>query len=423
MNLLSTTLWSALATALRLGSGLIVAKMVALAGGPASLAVFGQFQNFLILITGISGALFQAGIVKYAAQHRDNNAELSGMLATAIKLSMMIALCGSLLMIIFHAQVAQLVLHQSNWSGLFLLAGFVLPMLVTNGISLAFLNGMGQIRHYLMLNALTALINMLTVVGLSLWMGIDGALYALCIGPILSGIVSVGYTVRTHGAVLVAAWRLKIDKVWVKHFSQFALMSITALITSTMLPMGIRNELALALSWQEAGYWQATWQLSGAYLGVITAGFSVYYLPKLSRLTVDKEIRQEMLTFYRSAMPIVLLLGGLVFVLRAPLLQLLYSDKFLPAAELVGWQITGDMFKIAAWVLSYMMVAKKMTAWFVGSEIIFASLIYLANIWLIPLLGVQAPVIIYACAYALYFGFIYLLIGRGFYLLKDAHVG
>lgn len=421
MNLLSTTLWSALATALRLGSGLVVAKMVALAGGPASLAVFGQFQNFLILITGISGVLLQSGIVKYSAENRDNQAELSSMLAAAIKLSAIIALLGSALMFLFHTEIANLVLHQSNWSGLFLLAGFVLPMLVTNGIALAFLNGMGQIRHYFMLNALTALINMLTVVAFSLWRGVDGALYALCIGPILSGMVSVGYTIRTHGAVLAAAWQKKIDLIWVKRLGQFALMAVTALLTTAMLPMGIRNELAVVVGWQDAGYWQAAWQLSGAYLGVITAGFSVYYLPKLARLTDEAEIRQEMLMFYRTAMPIVLLLGGLVFLLRTPLLQLLYSDKFLPAASLLGWQITGDMFKIASWVLSSMMVAKKMTSWFVGSEIAFASLIYFANLLLIPILGVQSPVIVYACAYILYFVFVYLLIGRSYYHHRVRH--
>lgn len=421
MNLLSTTLWSGLATALRLASGLVVAKMVAIAGGPAALAVFGQFQNFLVLMAGISGALFQSGIVKYVAEYRDNKDELAGILATAIKLSALVAFTGSIILLMFHHAIAELVLHQSGWSSLFLVTGIVLPLLVTNGTALALLNGMGQIRHYLMLNALTSFINMLAVVILSLWHGVEGALYGLLVGPILSGVVSVGYAVRIHGQVLTAARHKDIDRTWIKRLGQFAIMALTSLLTSALLPMGIRDELASQIGWQEAGYWQAVWQLSGAYLGVITAGFSVYYLPKLSQLTNELEIRREMIAFYKTAMPIVLLMGGAVYLLREPLLLLLYSEKFLPAAPLIAWQITGDMLKIASWVLSYMLVAKKMTAWYIGSELMFVGLMYVANHWAIPMLGIQAPVIVYAGMYAMYAAFAYALIGhRYLWLCKGA---
>jgi PST family polysaccharide transporter len=315
-------------------------------------------------------------------------------------------------LLFFHRTISELVLHQTAWVSVFLTTGIVLPLLVTNGIALAMLNGMGQIRHYLLLNALSSFINMLAVVALSLWNGVEGALYGMLVGPILSGVVSVGYAVRMHREILSVARHCNIDRAWIKRLGQFAIMALTSLLTSALLPMGIRDELAKQIGWQEAGYWQAVWQISGAYLGVITAGFAVYYLPKLSRLTQEEDIRQEMLAFYRTAMPIVLLTGGLVYLFREPLLLLLYSDKFLSAAPLFAWQIAGDMLKISSWVMSYMMVAKKMTAWFIGSELTFVGLMYLANIILIPMIGILSPVVVYASMYAVYAVFLYLLVGR-----------
>lgn len=412
MNLLSTSLWSGLSTVLRLASGLVVAKMIAVAGGPAALAVFGQFQSFLVLAAGISGTLFQSGIIKYAAEYREDESRLAAMLATVIKLSALTALIGSVILLIFHDLIAELVLHQSGWSTLFLMTGIVLPLLVTNGIALALLNGMGQIRHFLLLNALTAFINMLMVVILSSWHGVEGGLYALLIGPILSGIVSIGYALKIHGRVLITASRGKIDATWGKSHLQFALMALVSLATSALLPMGIRDLLVEQVGWQEAGYWQAVWQTSGAYLSVITAGFSVYYLPKLSRLTSEMEIRQEMLTFYKTAMPIVLLMGGCVYLLREPILLMLYSEKFLFAAPLFAWQIAGDMLKVSSWVLSYMLMAKKMTVWYISSELVFVGVAYMANFVLIPDIGVLSPVIVYTGLYAMYAVFIYFLIGR-----------
>lgn len=417
MNLLSTSFWSALATLLRLGSSLVVAKLVATTGGPTALAVFGQFMSFLVLITGVSGALIQSGVVKYAAEYRDSHDQLAGMLASAIKLSGSIALLGAFSLILFYQEVSNFILHQPGWSSLFLVTGIVLPLFVINSIALALLNGMGKTRQYLLLNAMTAFVNMLAVVVLSMLAGVEGALYGLLFGPMLACIVSAGYVFKYYGKLFSVAIRGDVQLEWVRRLFQFAAMALISMFTYALIPMAIRDELAKQVGWQEAGYWQAVWQVSGAYLGVITSGFTVYYLPKLSQLKNDEDIRLEMLCFYRTVMPFVLLMGGMVYLLREPVLLMLYSEKFLPSSPLFGWQVAGDMLKILSWVLSYMLIAKKMTAWFIGTELIFVLLTYVSNVILIPVIGIKAPVVVYAGMYALYAVFMYLLIGRR-YLYK-----
>ncbi len=64
-----------------------------------------------------------------------------------------------------------------------------------------------------------------------------------------------------------------------------------ALITSVTLPVAyvmMRNLLAAHYSWDEVGIWQGVSSISDAYLQFITASFSVYLLPTLSRLTVKR---------------------------------------------------------------------------------------------------------------------------------------
>jgi PST family polysaccharide transporter len=55
------------------------------------------------------------------------------------------------------------------------------------------------------------------------------------------------------------------------------------------------NRLAESLGWEQAGYWEAMWRISAAYLMLFTNTFAVYYLPKLSELKSASEIRAEIL--------------------------------------------------------------------------------------------------------------------------------
>ncbi len=67
-----------------------------------------------------------------------------------------------------------------------------------------------------------------------------------------------------------------------------------ALITSVTMPVAyvmMRNQLAAHYSWSDVGIWQGVSSISDAYLQFITASFSVYLLPTLSRLTENRTLR------------------------------------------------------------------------------------------------------------------------------------
>ena len=102
-------------------------------------------------------------------------------------------------------------------------------------------------------------------------------------------------------------------------------------------------------------------KLSSMYLMVITSSLGIYFLPKLSELKTDKELRKEILKAYKIILPI--LIVGLIFIyfLRAFVVGILFSSDFSPMISLFGYQLIGDFFKIAAWILAFNMVAKSMT--------------------------------------------------------------
>ena len=69
MTLIKTSILSAISTAIKIIAGFVSIKIVAVYIGPSGLALMGQFQNFISMMSGIAGAGVNSGVIKYTAEH------------------------------------------------------------------------------------------------------------------------------------------------------------------------------------------------------------------------------------------------------------------------------------------------------------------------------------------------------------------
>ncbi len=90
---------------------------------------------------------------------------------------------------------------------------------------------------------------------------------------------------------------------------KYGLMTMVSCLILPIVQIIIRNYLGTHLSWQEAGYWQGMMRISDAYLAVITATLSVYYLPTLSALQTKEEIKKEVILSYKTIFPAIIILS------------------------------------------------------------------------------------------------------------------
>ena len=76
-------------------------------------------------------------------------------------------------------------------------------------------------------------------------------------------------------------------------------MAFTSAATVPVSQMLLRGYVITEISATEAGWWEAMNRISNMYLMVITTSFSVYYLPRLSELTNNDELRHEIFKSYK----------------------------------------------------------------------------------------------------------------------------
>ena len=70
MTLIKTSVLSAIATIIKIISGFVINKVVAIYVGPSGLAIIGQLQNFMELIVTFSNGAITNGVVKYTAEYQ-----------------------------------------------------------------------------------------------------------------------------------------------------------------------------------------------------------------------------------------------------------------------------------------------------------------------------------------------------------------
>jgi PST family polysaccharide transporter len=204
----------------------------------------------------------------------------------------------------------------------------------------------------------------------------------------------------------------RMDKAVAKNLAKYTAMALTTAATVPLSHILIRNHLGQTLGWEAAGYWEAMWRLSGAYLMLVSTTLSVYYLPRFSELKTSAEIKKEIITGFRVIFPLVIIFSLLMYLLRNFIIEKLFSIEFLPMSELFFWQLIGDVLKIGSWLFAFVILGKSMTIVYISTEIFFASSFYVLASAFVSIFGLLGVSIAHALNYFLYLIVVFVIIYR-----------
>lgn len=417
MTLIKTSLLNAIAVGIRMITLLAINKVLAIYVGPTGYAALGQFQNAVQMITALASGAINTGVTKYTAEYQDDEATQRKVWQTAGTIALIGSFVLGVLVFIFRERLALVFLGDASFSSVFVWLAATLVLFVFNTLLLAILNGKKDIARYVLANiAGSALALCITVLMVMNW-GLFGALIALAVYQSLSFFATIFLCLKTPWF----RWRELIGRVDVKIAKSLCKYTAMALTTAATVPLShilIRNHLGQTLGWESAGYWEAMWRMSGAYLMLVSTTLSVYYLPRLSELKTGSEIRKEILSGYRVILPVAVACSVLVYLLRDFIIVTLFSAAFKPMEDLFFWQLIGDTLKIASWLFAFVMVSKAMTTLFIVSEVIFSFSFFFFTVLITDKVGFQGVAIAYALNYYIYLFIMAYLINRKIKLMK-----
>lgn len=402
MNLKSTALWSALATIISLANGFISVKFVAVIIGPSGVGLVGQLSNFNAILMTIALGGVSTGIIKYTAEFKDNIVELRKVWQTASSISLILIAVIAIGLILFHNLLSVHILHSNQYGSIFIVFAFSLFFYVANTFLLNILNGLHLIKRFTILNMINSCTGLIATLLLVNFLRLYGALLALVTVQSVTFLIIVTFVSRQEWFKLSNFFG-KIDRKYLRLLLAFTIMALVNLCVSPLSQMLIRGYLAGHTSWDIAGCWQGMQKISDSYLMIVYTALGTYYLPKLSATKCKEQIHTEIMNGYKLVMPFVIISATVIYLCRDLVIHILFAKSFGAMRDMFFWQLLGDCFKIASYLIAYLLASKSKVKLYIFINGAFGVISVLFAYLFISFYGADGAVKSFCLTYVLYF--------------------
>lgn len=372
--------------------GIIRMKVVAVLLGPGAVGLIGIYQNLMQTTATIASlGMESSGTRQIAAAESETSPKHSSVVRRAVSIGMYImALVAGLLMWTSGAPLAKWLIGEtvSIWDLTWLSFGASLTVL--SSAQFAQLSGLRRIDDIARVQVISALSSALGSVGLIWTLKQDGIAPFVVMLPAAGMLAGIYYTHKqTHPnnrfptvTELTIEWRLLF-------FPGLAFMM------SQIVSMGgllfIRGQIHHFAGVEALGLFQAAWSIGMVYLSLVINAMAADFYPRLSASAKNHDDAARIINEQVEVALLVcgpLILGMLSF---SPIvIRLFYSHEFAAAASILRWQLIGDILKLAAFPLGYLMLALRAGRAFVMAEAMGIGAFVIAVTVLTPRYGVVA---------------------------------
>jgi len=378
MNFIKTSFYSGISTAVSLATKLITNKIVAVYLSTEGMFLLGQLKDFLKITNVFSNFGTINGTIKYTAEYKDDKTSLKKILGTSFKIHLCFSLIVFLVLLLFNKTLSIYLFGNSKYTTFLIVLGFSIVSTSIQALILSILNGLKEVKIYVLINVIATVIGALILVVLIINFNIEGALYAFAINQFLAFLITL-IILLVYKPYKLSLFNDSFKISSFKKLSQFSLMALVAPICLISATFFVRNFLKSEFDQNHAGSWEGMWRISAMYLLFLTTTFKFYLIPTFSNLS-GSELRKEVFKVWKFMLPVIIVIALTIYILRDFLINTLLDKKFFLINVLIGYQLLGDTVKMNAWVLGNILISKAKTKAFILFQIewalVFSGLSY-----------------------------------------------
>ena len=394
--------------------GLVRVKVAAVLLGPAGIGLIGLFNN--LIGTAANVAALGTGTVGTRQIAEAAGRDDAGAVAAARRAlfwgTFALAAAGSLVFWLLRGTLATYVLgdpalsHEVGWIAL------GVGLTVAGGSQSALLNGLRRIGDLARVSVYSAAFATVLGVGALLLWHEKGLLVYLLMTPLASFVVGHWYVARLPKLDTPPTPFREMTQQWAT-LARLGMAFMLAGLAGTVGQLVVRTLVQRELGVDALGYFEASWVISMTYIGFVLRAMGTDYYPRLTAVIHDHVAVNKLVN---EQTEVALLLAGPVFLAMIGLapwvIALLYASSFHPAAEVLRWQVLGDVLKICSWPLGFIILAAGDGRTFLLTESAAVAVFVLLTWLLLPFQGVVAIGFAFVGMYVMYLPFVYWLAQR-----------
>lgn len=401
-ELLKVSSLNGISVLIKIGVGFLTSKMLAIFVGPAGMALVGNLRNFITTIENIGTLGFQNGIIKYLAEYEEDIPKLRKIVSTVLIVLVPIVLLLSGFLYFFSSYLNDFIFGSDfKYKQIFVALALSLPWYLASVFLISVLNGFGVYKKVISIAIYGNIIGLILSLLLVYYYQVFGALLAVVLGPAALFLIVV-FQIKSEVSLIKLWSSASFDFSIIKDLSQYSLMALVSSVFGPLVFLSIRNAVIHNLGIEKAGYWEALSMLSSYYFLFLSTILTIYFLPKLSKATNNKETKDIYWICFKGVFPFFAIALIVVYHLRNFIIALVFTKDFTPISDLFFWQITGDLFKALSLILGYQFFAKKLTVAFIVSELFSLLVFWISSHCFIKIYDIEGVVIAHALTYAIY---------------------
>ncbi|MEI6435464.1 MAG: O-antigen translocase [Bacteroidota bacterium] len=401
-DIVKVSSFTAVSTAVKMVTGFVSVKIFASIIGPGGIALLGQLGNFSTIILTIASGGINSGVTKHIAENRDSASKVSAFINASARITFFFSALAGILLILFSGFLSKQILRSDGYSLVFIIFGFTIILYAFNNLLLSILNGFKEFKKYVIINIITSITGLAFSIALVLIWNIKGALVSYVTYQSVIFFITLAF-VKGSGWFKMSDIFSRFNRSAGRQLINFSAMTFVSAMVIPTAQLFIRSYIVERLSMSGAGIWEGMNRISGMYLMIVTTSLSVYYLPKLAETKSNSELKREIIRVFRFIMPVMLIATISIFLFRDLIIGILFTHDFTSMRDLFKYQMTGDFFKIATWIVAYQMWAKGMTVVFISTEIIFNATLVLISVYCINHYRLPGATMAYMLNYILCF--------------------
>ncbi|MDG1730026.1 MAG: O-antigen translocase [Algibacter sp.] len=403
----------------RIIAGILTSKAIAVFIGAEGLALIGNLRNFVGSFQTVSTLGFYKGAVKYVAEFKENSIELSKTLSTIYYAGFVSTIIVSFFCYFNAEWINNIIFPTYNdYANVIRVFAIVLPFYALNMFSFSIMNGFSKYKILIIINIIGQILSVSIALLLIYQNKIDGALISVVIAESLIFLITlVAITNRKSLVSTIKASRVSYSVL--KSLSPYSLMALFTAVFLPFVAIAIRSYIIENIGYKDAGFWEAMTRISSYYLMLVSSLLALYLLPRFSEINDTKAFRKEVLSFYKTIIPILAVGLLIIYLLKHYIVLAIFSKEFEPVEDLFLFQLLGDFIKILSIVIAYQFLAKKMFWHYILTEAFLVIILYTTSVYFIDLFDhVKGAVVAHFVSYMMYYGIILLIFGSSLFGLE-----
>jgi O-antigen/teichoic acid export membrane protein len=395
--------------------GIVRTKVLAILLGPVGVGLAGLYQSVAGLINVFTSLGINNSAVKDIAQAAGTNDEskISRVAHVLQKWVWFTGLLGACVAVVFCKKISEITFGSTKYStGVAFLSINLLFVSLAAG-RLALLQGLRKIKDMAKANILGAAIGLITAIPLYWYYGQKAIVPVLVLMAATNFLVSYFFSKN----IKIAPQTINLRSTFLEGLGIVQLgffLVVTTLVDSCVMYL-VRSFIAHKAGIDAVGQLTAATTISNMYLSAIFIAMSADYYPRIAAVGNDNRLMKRLVNDQAEislliAAPIII--GMISFI--GLIVHIFYSKSFYISADILGWQLAGDFFKVISWPVGFIFLAKGKGKAYVLTNSTW-SILYLASVYIgWNWLGLSATGIAFGVSYVI-FAFLTYFLCRYYY--------